>query len=262
MTATLALFTSAACMSGARPPATPALDQAASGVDHSAHVPLAPTEPAATATDTAAAETPTGWFCPMHPDVTASEPGKCRKCDMQLIAGNPFDTREYLLEVSTLPPAVVPGQPFTLQLTVRHPGSGKIVRAFEEVHERRFHLFVISQDMIHFEHIHPELAADGSLTIEVTVPKAGYYRVLGDFLPTGGSPQFVGRTLVTAGCDEDLLSQAPELTADISEQKTVDSMTASVALDPEKLIAGQYGHLTYALRDARTVGGHGAGAAP
>jgi hypothetical protein len=31
----------------------------------------------------------------------------------------------------------------------------------------------------------------------VTLPKPGDYRILSDFLPTGGSPQFIGRTLET-----------------------------------------------------------------
>lgn len=257
--AILALVTGAACSSAARPPETaPQQTQAATGQDHAAHEAAAAAQAATAAAEApavvepAADEAPTGWFCPMHPDVTASGPGKCRKCDMQLVAGNPFDTREYLLDISTSPVAVEPGRPFTLQLAVRHPNTGTIMRTFEEVHEKKFHLFVISQDMTHFQHIHPELAADGSWTIEVTIPTAGYYRVLADFLPAGGSPQFLGRPLVTAGFEEDLLAQAPELTPDTSEPKTVDGITATVSLDPEKLLAGQYGHITYRLTDAAT----------
>ena len=50
----------------------------------------------------AQSEDATGWFCPMHPDVTGSGPGRCTKCDMALIRGNPFDTREYLLDILSL----------------------------------------------------------------------------------------------------------------------------------------------------------------
>ena len=58
-----------------------------------------------------------------------------------------------------------------------------MIKKFEIVHERQYHLFVIRQDMEHFEHIHPVEAADGTWTIEVTLPKAGYYKVLSDFMP-------------------------------------------------------------------------------
>jgi hypothetical protein len=262
----LALFLSAACAPGTRPPDTSPQNQAAAvaataePADAAESAAVAEPSPAqqvaandtATPIQAAGGEPPTGWFCPMHADVTASEAGECSKCNMKLIAGNPFDTREYLLDVSTSPAAIVPGEPFTLILTVRHPATGEPVNVFEEMHERFFHLFVISQDMKVFQHIHPELTPEATWQIEVTVPQEGYYRVLSDFLPAGGSPQFLGRTLVTAGFDGDLLSQAAALTLDTAETKTVDTITAELALDPEKLLAGQYGHLTFTLTDART----------
>ena len=69
----------------------------------------------------------TAWFCPMHPEVTASDAGRCRKCGMALVAGDPFDTREYGVELSTSPAAIKPGVPATLTLTIRHPGTGAII---------------------------------------------------------------------------------------------------------------------------------------
>lgn len=262
--ASMALLLCAGC-TAARPsavppqhPATATPSAQASGVsdatDHSAHAAAAQAQepPTATGEPASGEDALTGWFCPMHPDVTASEPGTCRKCDMKLIAGNPFDTREYLLDLTASPASVTPGVPFTMRLTVRHPATGKPVLSFEEVHEKRYHLFVISQDMTVFQHIHPELQPDGAWRIEVTVPKAGYYRILSDFVPTGGSPQFLGRTLVTGGFDGDLLSQAAQLAADTGEIKTVDTITAKLAVDPEKLLAGQYGHLMFTFTDAKT----------
>jgi hypothetical protein len=195
---------------------------------------------------------PTGWFCPMHPDVTASEPGRCRKCNMALIAGNPFDTREYVLDLATSPAAVEPGMPFTLRLRVRPPSNGEPVRRFEVVHGKPFHLFVVSHDMTVFEHLHPELNTSGEWEIEISVPKAGYYRVLSDFVPTGGSPQFIGRTLVTAGFDGDIVSEAARLVPDTELTQTVDSITATVAFEPDVLLSGEYGHLEFTLTDAHT----------
>ena len=194
----------------------------------------------------------TGWFCPMHPDVTAAAPGRCSKCDMALIRGNPFDTREYRLDFRTSPAAVRPGVPIRMEFTVHHPGTGKPVESFELVHDKRYHLFVISQDMAVFEHIHPERQANGAWAIDVTLPKAGYYSIISDFVPTGGSPQFMARPVMTTGFDGDLLSDAPRLVPDTASMKTLDGITASLAYEPSTLLAGQYGHLQFALTDAGT----------
>lgn len=194
----------------------------------------------------------TGWFCPMHQDHTSHESGRCPICGMALIPGNPYDTRDYVLDFTTSPAAVAPGTPFTMIFKVRHPGTGDAVKNYEVVHDKRYHLFVISQDLTVFEHLHPELQADGSWALTLTLPKPGYYRVLSDFVPSGGAPQFLGRTLVTTGFDDDLESQAAHLEPDVVFKKTVDSMTASVELDPPTLIAGQYGHLRFTLTDGAT----------
>ncbi len=191
-----------------------------------------------------------GWFCPMHPDVTAAAAGRCSKCEMALIRGNPFDTREYLLDARTSPAAVRAGVPFRIEFTVRHPGTGKLVDSFELVHDKRYHLFLISQDMSEFQHVHPELQAGGSWALDVTLPKAGYYWVVSDFVPTGGSPQFVARPLVTAGFDGDIVTSGAHLVPDSLLTKMIDGTTATLALEPSTLVAGEYGHLMFTLTDS------------
>jgi hypothetical protein len=194
----------------------------------------------------------TAWFCPMHPEVTAAEGGRCRKCGMALVPGDPFDTREYALELSTTPAAIRPGVPTTMVFTIRHPGTGALITQFEVVHEKRYHLFVVSRDMDVFQHVHPEQQPDGRWKIQVTLPKPGYYQLLSDFLPTGGSPQFIGRTVETADFDGDLESQTPHLVPDMVLTKTVGSITAHVEFEPSILVEGQYGHLMFTLTDAKT----------
>jgi heavy metal-binding protein len=194
----------------------------------------------------------TAWFCPMHPEVTASEAGRCRKCGMALVQGDPFDTREYDVELSTMPAAIKPGVPTHVTFTLRRPGSGELVTRFETVHEKRYHLFVVSRDMEVFQHIHPEQQRDGSWTIDVTLPKPGSYQLLSDFLPTGGSPQFIGRTVETADFDGDLESAGAHLEPDTVLTKTVGSITAHVELEPSILVEGQFGHLAFTLTDAKT----------
>lgn len=190
------------------------------------------------------------YFCPMHPDVTSATPGRCRKCDMEMLLGDPFDTRDYRLDVAIEPPDVRPKVPFELTLTVGHPATGDVVQEFEVVHDRQYHLFLISHDLSFFEHIHPTQGDDGRWAINAEVPKPGFYRVLSDFVPKGASPQFLSRSIATAGFDGDLESQAPELDEDWQVEKTVDGLVASVSIEPNPLVEGQWGHLTFSLRDA------------
>ena len=142
-----------------------------------------------------APEEETAWVCPMHPDYTMDVAGKCPRCGMDLVRATPFDVRDYQLDFRTEPALVKPGQKTTMRFKMFHPGTGEQVKKFEVVHEKQFHLFVISQDMEYFQHIHPEEQPDGTWTIDVTLPKAGYYKVLSDFMPTGGAPQFLARPL-------------------------------------------------------------------
>ena len=192
------------------------------------------------------------WFCPMHPDVTSAQPGRCRKCEMALIFGNPFDTRDYSLDLATAPRAVRVGSPVRMTFTVRNPRNGERVTAFEEVHDKRYHLFVISQDMSDFQHLHPEMRPDGSWELDVALGKPGYYRVISDFVPTGGSPQFIAHTLVTAEYVGTLLSQSARLEEDVAVAKTIDGIRAVVSVEPAILVAGEYGHLQFTLTDEKT----------
>lgn len=192
------------------------------------------------------------WFCPMHPVHTSHEAGRCPICGMALIQGDPYDTSDYLLDFTTAPAAVRSGQPFKMIFAVRHPRTAEPVKSYEVVHDRRYHLFVISHDLSVFEHVHPELQPDGSWEMSLSLPKPGYYRVLSDFLPSGGAPQFLSRTLITSDFDEDLESQAARIEPDTVLTKTVDSINATVELEPSPLVAGQYGHLRFTLTDART----------
>ncbi|MBI2150065.1 MAG: hypothetical protein HYU27_05610 [Acidobacteria bacterium] len=197
-------------------------------------------------------ETESAYVCPMHPDFTLDIEGKCSRCGMALVRAAPYDVRDYRLDFATVPAVVKPGQKATFRLNVFHPGTGEQVRRFETVHERQYHLFAIGQDMEYFEHLHPEQRRDGSWSIDVTLPKAGYYKILSDFMPGGGSPQFIARPLVTAGYLGDLAGGSARLIPDTTPAKTVDDVTATVAYDPARFVAGLYGHLNFTLTDART----------
>jgi len=171
---------------------------------------------------------------------------------MALVRGAPFDVRDYGLELTTEPAIVRAGQPTRWRFRVSHPETSERILKFETVHERQYHLFVISHDMTRFQHIHPELQPDGTWVIDVTLPKAGYYKVLSDFLPAGGASQLIARPIVTAGYTGDLAGDAARLAPDTNSRQTVDDLTATVTYDPAPFVAGLYGHLQFALSDTVT----------
>jgi hypothetical protein len=171
---------------------------------------------------------------------------------MDLVRAAPFDVRDYRLEFRTVPAVVKPGQSTKLLFRIFHPGNGEAIRKFEVVHERQYHLFVISQDMEYFQHIHPEEQPDGTWSIEVTLPKPGYYKVLSDFMPSGGASQFIARPLVTAGYAGDLEADSAHLVPDSVSTKVVDDMTATIDYDPPVFSVGQYGHMNFHLKDTAT----------
>ena len=185
----------------------------------------------------------------MHPDFTMDIMGQCPRCGMNLVRSAPFDVRDYRLDFRTLPAVVKAGEKATLFFKISHPGSGAPILKFESVHERQYHLFVISQNMEHFEHIHPVEQSDGTWSIDVTLPKPGYYKVLSDFMPTGGSSQFLARPLITAGYQGDLVGDSAHLVADTNLTKVSEDITATLSLDPTIFEVGQYGHMKFHLTD-------------
>jgi hypothetical protein len=157
---------------------------------------------------------------------------------------------DFDLVLETTPRAVKPGRPVRLSFTIKNPVTGEQVRQFGVLHDKLFHLFVVSQDLSEFQHIHPTLLADGSFAIDTVLPKAGHYKVYADFYPEGGVPQVLQQDLATAGHVSDLYASLPHLEPDASLTKTADGMKIELALDPSEPIAGRPIVLRYRLTDA------------
>lgn len=193
--------------------------------------------------------TPKYW-CPMNPTVRSAEPGKCPICGMVLVPLDPGEYVEYPVQVETRPAVVKAGQPATLRFVIRDPHTGQPITHYEEVHEKLIHLFVVSFDLSVFAHVHPVLQDDGSFLLDWTFPKAGPYQLYADFFPSGGTPQIVQKTFVTAGYTGSLLAARTHLQADTVLEKS-DHGTR-IRLEDAKFLTGRKQTLTFHLIDEQS----------
>lgn len=195
---------------------------------------------------------PEEYTCTMHPEIRTAAPGKCPKCAMTLVPVTPAITEDFNLKFECTPKAPKPNEKIRLRFSIFNPRTAEQVTDFYVTHEKLFHLFIVSQDMSEFQHIHPTLERDGSFTIETVLPRAGNYKLYSDFYPNQGAPQVLQQNITTAGYTNDLLGALPHLTPDTSLVKIVDGMKIELTLDPANIIAGQPVALKYHLKDAKT----------
>src|SRR5690349_13950229 len=89
------------------------------------------------------------YICPMHPEIRSNTAGICSRCGMKLNAHLP-DPVEYSIDLTVTPRAPRPAQSANLKFSVRDPWKNRPVAHFLEVHEKLFHMFVVSQDLEFF----------------------------------------------------------------------------------------------------------------
>lgn len=112
------------------------------------------------------------WTCPMDADVRSAKPGVCPRCGMKLVLEIP-DRVEYPLEVVCEPRKALAKKPLELTLRVRNPETNQIQSQFDLIHEKLMHLFVVSENLEFFAHVHPEPQKDGTFRLGLNCLMAG-----------------------------------------------------------------------------------------
>jgi hypothetical protein len=77
--------------------------------------------------------------------------------------------------------------------------DGRPVTRYRPTHERELHLVVVHRDLVHFQHVHPSRAADGTWRVPLDLSRAGSYRVFADFAPATGQPLVLGTDIAVGG---------------------------------------------------------------
>jgi hypothetical protein len=190
---------------------------------------------------------PDAFWCPMHFDVRSSSAGTCPICGMDLVPIPQPKIGSYRFDVALAPARNKAGSS-GIRLTVRDPETNAPVTAFATVHERPFHLFIVSRDLSRFAHEHPQQETDGSFVLQHYLP-AGEYVLIADFVPLAGTPQIVQRAIVTPGYNGPLFPSPPTLTAGPREQ-LADGLR--VRLEPTTSGILKPARLRFAFNDAQT----------
>jgi hypothetical protein len=113
------------------------------------------------------------------------------------------------------------------------------------MHERLFHVFVVSQDLQFFTHGHPAMLPSGVFSYEIAFPTGGMYRLLADFYPDGATPQLIAKTIIVPG--------APPPPASLERDylsKNTENLRVEVSTDPPQPAAGTNTLLSFRLAPA------------
>ncbi len=149
-------------------------------------------------------------------------------------------TRDGYRLVPTASELAAPGGTFRFTIVDR---DGQPVTGFTPVHERDLHLIVVNRELTSYLHVHPQLADDGTWTIELPALPAGSYRAIADFQVEGGPRLALGTDVSVAG------NYTPTVLPEPHSTTAVDGYDVTISTE-----AGKGGEVTASLTVTR--GGH------
>nr|MDT0662729.1 hypothetical protein [Micromonospora sp. DSM 115978] len=131
------------------------------------------------------------------PAATAARPAASGGHAGHQVGGLEISRGGYTLEPLGGP--LTAGRPGELAFRIAGP-TGESLTAYVPNHERDLHLVLVGRDFGGYQHLHPTMAPDGTWRVPVTVPAAGAYRMIVDFVPGGAElPVALGADLLVPG---------------------------------------------------------------
>ena len=179
-----------------------AVFSAAAGIGNA----VGPVGPAATVHDTAAHDDP-DTESPM--DMTQQQPSAARSA--QVPGGLQISENGYTFDLASFLPA---GEATPVSFRILGP-DGQPVTAYDTAHGEDLHLIAVRRDLSGYQHVHPQLAGDGTWSIPLDLT-AGDWRLFADFDPAGDDAALVlGADVAVAGKYTPVPLPEPSTTADV-----------------------------------------------
>ena len=162
----------------------------------------------------------------------------CQKTQETVLIGQPDGP--YRLALSVSPPQPRSQEQVSLTYRVSDAKTGQPVSDLQILHERALHTFIVSRDFRTFVHIHhedfsPLTAQDlavATFHYPYTFPTAGEYLLAGEF--THKDRSWVKQFRLPVGDH----SQQPEVTVDLTKNKTFGQYQAVLTTSPDPPLAG------------------------
>ncbi|WP_327075146.1 FixH family protein [Kitasatospora purpeofusca] len=160
-------------------------------------------------------------------------------------AGLAAERNGYRLDLAD--PGPTAGRATDLRFTVTGP-DGSPVTDFAVHQTKKLHFYAIRDDLTGFQHLHPDLAGDGTWTAALAALAPGTWRLYADFVPNTGphaAELVLSRTVTVPGEAAPVPLPAPGGTA------TADGYTVTLTARPT---AGAHRLTAVVSRDGRPVG--------
>ncbi|HQR05627.1 MAG TPA: hypothetical protein PLN21_02340 [Gemmatales bacterium] len=135
---------------------------------------------------------------------------------------------QFTLSIS--PREITAGTPTKFSIMV-HDKQGSMLKDLETTHEKLVHLIFIDKNMATFSHLHPEVAADGMMTVSHTFASGGEFYVYADIKPRGKEMETVRSTVSVKGD----ASPPASLTSAMPVVVTGNGWTSKVTVDPTRV---------------------------
>ncbi|KRE99903.1 hypothetical protein ASG89_27305 [Paenibacillus sp. Soil766] len=124
--------------------------------------------------------------------------------------------------------------------------TGKPVTDYQVNHEKLLHLIIVNHNLSSFQHIHPAYQGNGKFTVSASFDAGGDYKLIADFIPTGGSSTTLSQWVKVAGKE----AEHTVLKADAKLRQEVSGKAVELSLSSTK--PKEDVTLTFTIRDAQT----------
>ncbi|MBK1987445.1 hypothetical protein A0J48_007825 [Sphaerospermopsis aphanizomenoides BCCUSP55] len=145
----------------------------------------------------------------------------------------------------TTPKNLTTNQPINLVIDIQD-SAGKPVNNFDVFQEKIMHLIVVSNDLEHFDHLHPDYKENGRFEVSANFPQAGDYTLFSDYKPAGQKESLSLTKISIPGT-----VPLPKSLSKYEKTKTVSDTKVNFKASQEKIKAGEEVSLIFDLTDSQ-----------